>query len=148
MRAAVAGSAVFTVAAAVGLTGNTAAEVVAVVIDLVLFAIGAVAMLAALARAAQRSRTDEIDVATLFFLLGDVAPTREKRILLGTTVAQAAIAIATAAVNNALAFGILVPVYGFGLIGLWASRNGRFPPRKVAGRRRPAPSRQGQAHRG
>jgi len=28
-----------------------------------------------------------------------------------------------------LAFGILVPTYGLGLVGLWAVRLGEFPPR-------------------
>src|SRR5207248_757919 len=34
-------------------------------------------------------------------------------------------------------FGILVPLWGLGLAGLWAARHGTFPRRKVAsGRRR------------
>jgi hypothetical protein len=30
---------------------------------------------------------------------------------------------------NALAFGILVPMFGIGMNGLWAVRNGSFGPR-------------------
>ena len=59
--------------------------------------------------------------------------------MLGGAAAQAVVAVATAAVRpySPLAFGILVPLWGLGLAGLWAARHGTFPQRKVAsGRRR------------
>jgi hypothetical protein len=30
---------------------------------------------------------------------------------------------------TAVAFGVLVPMFGLGLTGLWAVRSGTFPPR-------------------
>jgi hypothetical protein len=47
--------------------------------------------------------------------------------------AQVVVAVATAAARpfTTLAFGVLVPVFGVGLNGLWAARHGRFPPRPV-----------------
>ncbi len=40
-----------------------------------------------------------------------------------------------------LAAGILVPVFGLALCGLWAARHGRFAARTPPPQRRPAPGR-------
>ncbi len=83
-------------------------------------------------RAVARSRTDEISVAGLYFLAGGSAPSPVRRRLMGALLVQVVVAFATAAIRpfTSLAFGVLVPVYGLGLAGLWASRHGEFPPRR------------------
>lgn len=106
------------------------ASVVALVVALVLLAAGVVAFAAAYVSAVRRSRTHQIGVWGLFFLEGSAPPGLRRR-LLGSAAVEAMVAVATAAArpNTSLAFGILVPVYGLGLSGLWGARHGRFPPR-------------------
>jgi len=130
VRASLAGTAVFTVVAVAAALAPDALAVVAVVVDLALFGAGCVAFSAALLRAAARSRTDELTLAGLFWLSGS-APATVRRALLGSFGAQVVVAFATAAARpfTGLAFGILVWVYGLGLIGLWGARAGAFPPR-------------------
>jgi hypothetical protein len=132
LRADVAGTAVFVLTAvveAVVLAHWT--EVVGVAVALGLFALGCLAFLAGYARAIQRSRADDIDVGSLFLLLGPAVPRHVKRILYGLLAVQVVAAVVTADVRpfTTLAFGVLVPVFGLGLNGLWAARHGRFPPR-------------------
>ena len=109
-------------------------QVVGVTVALVLFAIGCAAFLAGYARAVQRSRTDEIAVTGLFLLMGPAVPGPVK-LRLGLLLAvQVVVALVTAGLRTftPLAFGVLVPVFGLGLNGLWAARHGRFPPRRIA----------------
>jgi hypothetical protein len=44
---------------------------------------------------------------------------------------QVVVAVAVASVRpfTALAFSVLVPMLGLGLMALWAARHGRFPPK-------------------
>lgn len=95
-----------------------------------LFAAGAVALLAAYARAIGRSREDEIALAGLFFLAGS-APRDVQRQLIGAFLIQVVIAFAAAAagVNTLVATAILAPVFGLAMMGLWGARHGSFPPR-------------------
>lgn len=104
---------------------------VAAAVDLVLFAAGTVAFLMAYARAVGRSRTDAIGIGGLFFLAGDVAPPWARRHLLGSLAAQTVLSLATAiaAPYTPVAFGVLVPMFGLGLAGLWGARHGSFAPR-------------------
>jgi hypothetical protein len=102
-------------------------------VAIALFAVGCGAFVWSYAVAVSRSRTDEISVTGLYFLAGGSAPTPVRRRLMGALVAQLVVAVATAAVRpfTSLAFGVLVPVYGLGLAGLWAARHGTFPPRRA-----------------
>ena len=129
-----AGTAVFVVTAiAAAATDNDPARAVALGAALVLFALGTVAFLAAYAVAVGRSREDAIGIGGLYFLAGkDTAPPATKRALLGSLAAQTVVALATAAARpySTLAFGILVPMYGLGLTGLWGARNGTFQRRR------------------
>lgn len=131
LRAAVLGTAAFAVVAVAATVFPDAFAVPNVVVDLLLFAAGCVAFVLTLARAADRSRTEELHLAGIWWLSG-TAPTPVRRLLLGTFLLQVAVALVTAATRpyTALAFGVLVPVYGLGLIGLWAAREGTFPPRR------------------
>ncbi len=92
-------------------------------------------------QAVQRSRTDEISVASLYFLAGAATPAAVKRQLLGLLAVQVVTAAATTFARldgpdgepgSSLAVGFLVPMFGFGLNGLWAALHGTFPPRRRA----------------
>ena len=131
VRAAFVGTGVFLVTAVLAAATNAdAIVVVAVIVDVVLFLIGCAAFLITLLRAAGRSRTDELSVAGIWWLTGS-APSDIRRQLLGAFGVEVVVALVTASVRpfTGLAFGILVPMYGLGLVGLWAARRGSFPRR-------------------
>jgi hypothetical protein len=134
------GTGLFAVAALLAaVTAVDSTELVALVIDLALFLLGCAAFLSAYVRAIARSRTEEIAVAGLYLLMGGTGSGAIRRSLLGGLAVEVVVALATAATRpySPLAFGVLVPVYGLGLTGLWAARHGRFPARQppVRGRR-------------
>jgi hypothetical protein len=97
---------------------------------LVLFVLGCLAFVRALLLAAARSRRDAIDLGGLFFLTGS-APKPVRVHLLGAVAVEVVVALVTASIRpfTPLAFGVLVPVYGLGLCGLWAATAGTFPRR-------------------
>jgi hypothetical protein len=97
---------------------------------LVLFVLGCLAFARALLLAAARSRRDAIDLGGLFFLTGS-APKPVRVHLLGAVAVEVVVALVTASIRpfTPLAFGVLVPVYGLGLCGLWAATAGTFPRR-------------------
>jgi hypothetical protein len=109
-----------------------------VAVDLALFAIGCFAFIWSYFSAVQRSRTDEISVAGLFALAGGVAPRRITMVMNSCLAAQVVVGLIGAIVRSStdgragstLAFGVLVPIFGLGLNGLWSSRLGVFPPRQ------------------
>ena len=107
-------------------------QAVAVVVDLVLFLGGAVAFFWAYAIAVGRSRQVEIGIGGLFFLAGDTAPKAVRRQFMLSLGAEVVIAVAAAALRpfTAVAFGILVPIWGLALAGLWGARHGTFQPRQ------------------
>lgn len=123
------GAAVFSVSAVVAAIAPGVAALPALVIDLALFGAGTVVFLWAFALAVERSRYEVLSVAGIYFLSGDAAP-REVRVhLMVSLAAQVVVALATAGVRpfTALAFGILVPMYGLGIAGRWAAEHGRYP---------------------
>ena len=129
--AALAGTTVFAVVSiAAAVSDADAVVVIAVVIDLVLFVAGCAAFVVALLAAAARSRTDELHLPGLFWLSG-TAPFDVRIRLLGALTVEIAVALGTASARpfTGLAFGVLVPVYGLGLTGLWGARLGVFGPR-------------------
>ena len=109
-----------------------------VAVDLALFAIGCFAFIWSYFSAVQRSRTDEISVGGLFALAGGVAPRRITLVMNSCLAAQVVVGLIGAIVRSStdgragstLAFGVLVPIFGLGLNGLWSSRLGVFPPRQ------------------
>lgn len=133
--------AVSSVTAAVVFDG--VAKVQGVVVDLALFAVGVAAFLWGYFVAVQRSRTEELSVAELYLLLGQATPRAVKLTMNACLAAQTVIAIATASSRlstpsdgqgsspgSTLAFGVLVPMLGLGLNGLWAASHGTFGPRR------------------
>ena len=139
VRTDLAGTALFTVSAVVAAAIFTGpVRVVGVVVALALFAIGIFTFLWSYVTAVQRSRTDDIAVAQLYFLAGGSTPKPVKRLMLSALTVQVVVAFSTAIARSTtggrngstLAFGILVPMFGIGLNGLWCSRNGSFAARQ------------------
>lgn len=95
-----------------------------------LFAIGTAAMLWAYALGVSRSRTDAVDVLGLFLLAGDVAPVDVRRPLRLALAVQVVAVVAAAAIRpfTPVAFGVLAPTFGLGMMGVWAGRYGTFSP--------------------
>jgi hypothetical protein len=106
-------------------------EYVSVPVDLVMFVAGCVAFLWAYAIAIGRSRYEGLTMAGVFFLGDQVAPARVTRTLRLLLAVQTVVAVAAAAARpfTALAFSVLAPMLGLGLMALWGARHGRFPPR-------------------
>jgi hypothetical protein len=98
-------------------------------VDLVLFAAGCGAFLWAYVLAIGRSRYETVTMGRVFFLNEGVAPPDVTRLLRSALGVQVVVAVATASVRpfTALAFSVLVPMLGLGLMALWAARHGRFP---------------------
>jgi hypothetical protein len=130
IRASWIGTGAFAVTA-VGAAITPALKVPAFIIAVALFVVGTGVFIGALAVAAGRSREHEIGMGGLFFLQG-AAPRPVQLQLMGSLAAQCVIGLATAASHpyTSLAFGILTPVYGLGLAGLWGGRYGQFGPRQ------------------
>jgi hypothetical protein len=134
-------TAVFAVTA-VAAAAWSALVAVALVVDGLLFVAGCVAFAVAYLRAIGRSRDEVVSLAGLFFLSGGVAPGTVARWLWGALAVQVVVAVATAAVRpfSSLAFGVLAPMFGVAMLGLWGALHGRFPPRQPPERERTAPA--------
>lgn len=127
-----AGTAVFVVTAVLSAI-TSSMRAVGVIVALALFALGTLAFLASFLRAVERSRTEEIAVTELYFLAGGCAPKAVRLHFMGALAVQVVAAFATASARpfTAVAFGILVPMYGLGMAGLWASAHGTFAKRRT-----------------
>jgi hypothetical protein len=109
------------------------------IVDLLLFALGVATFIWGYFSAVQRSRSDEISVAGLFLLIDGVATKSVMRIMNLALTIQVVVGLGGALVRRStngvsgstLAFGVLVPLLGLGLNGLWASKNGTFGKRIV-----------------
>ena len=114
-------------------------RVLVVVVSLVLFAVGVASFLVGYFAAVQRSREEEISVTQLFFMVGSVADAQTKRLMNGCLLVQSIVGLGAALARpstdgkpgSVLAFGVLVPMLGLGLNGLWVSRYGTFGPRRL-----------------
>lgn len=116
-------------------------KALSVAVDLACFGVGVCAFLWGYWNAVQRSRTDSIGVAQLYFLLGGIAPlavrVRMNVLLAVQTLVGIGGALSRGSTDgrpgSTLAFGILVPMLGLGLNGLWGAFHGMFPPRRGPG---------------
>ena len=140
MRFDLLGTGVFVVALAIAVPLRTErwAQVLIAVVSVALFAIGVGASLWAYAAALERSRVQEVGVANLYLLTGATAPQPVKRALLSALVVQVVASFVAATIGvigldesqlNALAFAVLVPMFGIGMNGAWAARYGSYGPR-------------------
>ena len=124
---------------ALGTLGFLVVTVVAAVVDAdgaalanlvvcaALFVVGSAIWAWGFVLAAARSREAVIDLAGLFYLTGS-APRSVRRYFLGLWFLQIAIAVAAIPVTSP-PFGVMVPVFGIGIITLWAAGRGTFPER-------------------
>ncbi len=117
---------------------STAAQWVGAITAMGLFAIGVFAFIWSFWNAVQRSRHEQIGVMQVYLLLGDPTPARVRRIMLAMLAVQVTVGLVTAIARSeaddgspgtSLAVGILVPMFGLGLNGLWSAFHGVFPPR-------------------
>lgn len=116
---------------------STTAQWVGAITAMSLFAVGVFAFLWSFWNAVQRSRTQQIGVMQMYLLLGEPTPSRVRRVMLVMLGVQITVALATAFARSeaedgtpgtSLAVGILVPMFGLGLNGLWCAFHGVFPP--------------------
>jgi len=122
-------TAVFAVTATLGAISPSWFQVPALTVALALFAIGMVAFMVAYVGAIGRSRYEVLSVVGVYFMSGGVAPTDVRRSLFAALGVQTVVAVATASVRpyTPLAFGVLVPLFGLAMCGLWSARCGEFP---------------------
>ena len=124
-------TAVFVVASVVAVLADGAPRTAAAAVDVALFVIGVGVFGWAYAVAVNRSRTDEMGIGGLFFLAGDVAEAAPRRHLRWSFTIQVVVALVAASVRlyTAVAFGVLSPVLGLALMGLWGAKYGKFAAR-------------------
>ena len=129
---------------ALGITAIAAAiaprtlDAPALVVALAMFFGGTGAFAWAYVIAIGRSRTEAVAIGGVFGLAGGSTPASVRLKLLGSLAAEVALAVVTAAVRpyTSLSFGILAPMWGLGIAGVWGARHGGFPPRPPDPRRR------------
>lgn len=99
------------------------------VLSCVLFAIGTGALLWAYALGVSRSREEAVTISGLFFLSGEVAPPEVRRPFRIALAVEVLIVVVAAAIRpySEVAFGILAPMFGLGLMAMWGGRHGSFP---------------------
>jgi hypothetical protein len=137
-RASWAGTAVFTATAVAAAVAPATFKPVALGVAVALFAGGCAVFLWAFVLVASRSRTDRMEQAQIWFLTGTPTPREVRRSLLTALAVQVVVGLATAGARpyTSLAAGVLVPMWGLGLCGLWSARHGTFPPRPADTKRR------------
>ncbi len=116
------------------------------VVSCVLFAVGTGAMLWAYALGVNRSRTDAVTLGGLFFLADGAAPPEVRRAFRVALAVQVVAAVAAASIRpfTQVAFGVLAPMLGLGLMSAWGGRYGTFGPREERRRRRAAADADGE----
>lgn len=137
IAASLVGTAVLGVTAVAAAIAPHTLDVPALAVALAMFFGGTGAFVWAYVIAIGRSRVDEVAVGGVFGLGGGSAPDPVRVRLLGSLAAEVVVALATAAVRpyTSLSFGILAPMWGLGLAGLWGARYGGFPSRPPDPRR-------------
>jgi hypothetical protein len=127
----VAGTGALVATSAAAALAPDAFAVVHAALSAAMFAVGTAALLWAYARGISRSRTDLVDIPGLFLLSGPVAPVPTRRVFRLALAVQVVVVVAAASARpfTEVAFGILAPMYGLGLMGLWGARYGTFPER-------------------
>ncbi len=99
--------------------------------SVVLFVVGTGALLWAYGLGVSRSRAELIGIPGLFFLAGPTAPAPTRRRLRAAVTVEVVAVVTAAAIRpfSEVAFGILAPMFGLGLMSMWGGRHGTFPPR-------------------
>ena len=141
VRANIVGTLIFLVTAVfAAAVFTTAAQWVGASTAMALFAVGVFAFLWGFWNAVQRSREEEVSVTQLFMLLGSPTPASVRRPMLTMLFVQVATAFATTfwrldgpdgTPGSSLAVGMLVPMFGLGMNGLWAAYHADFGDREI-----------------
>ena len=99
---------------------------------IVVFMAGAALFSWAFLVAAGRSRYENVSVVGAFFLGDGSTQPADRKWAYGLAAAQSAVGIAAASADpyTAMAFGILVPMFGIGAIAFLGAAHGMFPVRK------------------
>jgi hypothetical protein len=140
VRANVVGTTIFVASAVLAaVLFSAGVKTVAAVVALVLFFAGIAAFLWSFWNAVQRSRGEQVAVTQLYLLTSGVAPQRVRRTMMIALGVQCVAGLGTALARpnasdgrpgTSLALGVLVPIFGFGLNGLWAAYHGRYRERR------------------
>lgn len=130
-RSALAVTAIHVVLTAVSLIGSGTVRGIVAIVFVIMFFLGSVVFVAAFVMAANRSRTEDVSVAGVFFLSDGAVATTDRRLFLGCVGVQTVVSLAaaTAALFTAVAFSLLVPLLGLGLAALFGARTAVFPPK-------------------
>jgi hypothetical protein len=149
-RASWVGTGIFVVTAVAAVAAPSTFEPEALAVAAGLFAAGCGLFVWAFFVTAGRSRTAEMELAQIWFLMGPPTPPEVRRSLLGSFAVEVVAGLATAGARpyTSLAAGVLVPVYGLALCGLWAGRHAAFPPRQTVRRQRDRDLRSGHDDQG
>lgn len=127
------GTGVLAVTSAGAAVAPDAVAVVHAGLSLALFMVGTGALLWAYALGISRSRTDLVSIPGLFLLSSPAAPAATRRTFYLALVVQVVAVVVAASIRpfSEVAFGVLAPMYGLGLMALWGGRYGDFPPRPM-----------------
>jgi hypothetical protein len=132
VRASLLTTAAFVVAALAATAFPDQVGVPVAVLDVAFFVVGTIVFAMALLRGLDRSRTEQVEIAALFFLSGGTAPRDVRLRLLGCVAVQVVVALVSSSIRvyTEVAFGVLVPMLGLGLAGRWGALHGTFPERE------------------
>ncbi len=130
VNASFAGTGAVLVAGAVGAAAPDAFGTLTAAVAGVCFVIGVVAFLWGYANGVVRSRDEQITLGGLFFLTQTAPPVVRFRMRLAFGL-QCLVAVGVAAVRpyTAVAFIVLAPMLGLGLMAAWGARHGTFFPK-------------------
>ena len=133
------GTALFTLTAVAAAIAPHTLDIPALVVSVTMFLAGTAAFVWAYLVAVVRSRRDAVAIVGVYGLGAGSTPQPVRIRLLGSLGAEVAVAVVTAAVRpyTSLSFGILAPMWGLGLAGVWGARHGGFPARSPDPRRLP-----------
>jgi hypothetical protein len=139
VRANIAGTMAFIVTAVAAAALFTSGwQWVGAVTAMTLFVAGIAAFGWSFWNAVQRSRGEQVAVTQLYMLAGGVAPPAVRKLMLSLLAMQIVTGLATALARpdnpdgspgTSLALGVLVPMFGLGMNGLWAAFHGTYAAR-------------------
>lgn len=131
VSASFAGTGALVVAAVAGATDPDTFGVFTAVASGALFTVGVVAFLWGYAGGVVRSRDEAVTLGGLFFLSGTAPGVVRFRMRLSLLVEVVAASVAAGLQPyTSVAFAVLAPMYGLGLMSAWGARHGSFPDRQ------------------
>lgn len=127
VNAAFVGTGALLVVGTVGAAFPDALGTLTAVVSIGLFVIGVVAFLWGYANGVARSREERITLSGLFFLSGTAPRIVRSRLRVALGL-QVVIAVVAASIRpyTSVAFVVLAPMFGLGMLALWGARHGTF----------------------